>query len=945
MAGFNLTGAGQELSSAGVGMVVADINGDGRSDILRWKDVPAQTALYLSNGDGSFTSSTTFPLFFNTTTQLKKSDGSTEFVTGDFTGRGTTEFLRVKASPTAGDATSNQLYVKADTTPPDQLISVTTGAAATTTLYYVPLSNSTPNNGVSASYGARYTSDRGTTNAASGNTLDLTFPMYVAATSKVDSGVGSKTVNTEYSYIGLKADITGRGLLGFREVRRQNPGPNGNPLTVDTQYLGVHPYIGVALRTDTYNSALNATSTANLLSSTFNTYCDQIAPTTASDAALASAVAGAQASPPQGGTSCPSTAKASAGQVQRPYLLWSTETGKDLIGTNLPSVTTQNTFNGAGDPTSIVVTTTGVGAGLSQTFTKTTTNQYQADNTAGDNWVLGRLARASVQSTVPNSLAGITISPGNGAYATATSGTEPTQAAVITPSLSFGSVNVGVNLTKTVTLANDGAAALNITVPSAASVTGSDFSFVSTTCGSSLAAGTSCTIDVRFTPTTAASRTGTLSIATGAGARASSLSGVGLQAVLGLSSASLAYGNVTVNTSANSGSITLTNNGNTAATGLAITVAPGYGLLSNTCGATLNPTSSCTFIVQFSPTAMQSYPGTLSATASGAAPASASLSGAGGASTVTVTSTSALTATGTVTFTNSGNQTATLTMSGLSGAYSVSPASCTAAASGGTCVVTVTMSTGGAIGVQGAQTLTATGGTSSASASVSGTVTGSSATLTSGTALNFGAVGTGTAAPQAAWTFRNDGNSAMTLSLSALNSPFTLVSNGCTSVAPGSPCSITAQMGTGTAGSYGQSSIGISGAAQGSRSDLSLAGSVVAQTGTLSISPTSVALSASGGLDKISGTITLTNAGPGSVSGLSLSFVRTYGTVGEISLNTDLCIGHTLASGGTCTFTLDFASSCPNAATSRWNLTITGAGAASTVVLPITGTTTSGICR
>src|SRR5438552_2044986 len=110
------------------------------------------------------------------------------------------------------------------------------------------------------------------------------------------------------------------------------------------------------------------------------------------------------------------------------------------------------------------------------------------------------------------------------------------------------------------------------------------------------------------------------------------------------------------------------------------------------------------------------------------APVSGTLNGS--AIAVTANNASALSATkgaanatGTVTFTNSGNQAATLTMSGLSGVYSVSPTSCTAAAGGGTCTVTVTMTTGGAIGAQGMQTLTASGGTTGvATAPVSGTL-------------------------------------------------------------------------------------------------------------------------------------------------------------------------------------------------------------------------------
>ena len=69
--------------------------------------------------------------------------------------------------------------------------------------------------------------------------------------------------------------------------------------------------------------------------------------------------------------------------------------------------------------------TVGKVAGASQTFTKTTSNQYLADNTAGDAWVLGRLYAASVQSTVPNVLASLTTGAGSSANASAIKGTAP----------------------------------------------------------------------------------------------------------------------------------------------------------------------------------------------------------------------------------------------------------------------------------------------------------------------------------------------------------------------------------------------------------------------------------------------------------------------------------------------------------------------------------------
>lgn len=420
---FNLIHAGEELktptgSSIALEGIVLDIAGDGRGGILRWSDDTTKNKLFLSNGDGSFRVSSSFN-FTDTTTnlsghRLKKSDGSFDFLVGNFTGTGGIEILRLAASPTTASGAGNMLYTKVDATPPDQLTSVTGGTGATTSLYYVPLTSPVPSNGVSGNYGGRYGSDRNTPSAAVSPKVDVTVPMYVVATSVSDSGVGSATVATEYAYFGLKADVNGRGLLGFREVHRQSPGPDpsGTPVTALTQYLQDHPYIGTIVRTNTWLGTVSRVDT--LLSSSASAYCDL----TAASGADATALSTTQSTGI--GVGCPTTAK-----VQRPYLLWTQESGTDLGGTVLPSVTTRNTFQGSGDPTQIVVTTVGKVAGASQTFTKTTSNQYLADNTAGDAWVLGRLYAASVQSTVPNVLASLTTGAGSSANASAIKGTAP----------------------------------------------------------------------------------------------------------------------------------------------------------------------------------------------------------------------------------------------------------------------------------------------------------------------------------------------------------------------------------------------------------------------------------------------------------------------------------------------------------------------------------------
>jgi len=422
-ANFNLTNAGQELGGATTGMSVADFDGDGRGDILRWNDDPYKNAVYLSNGDGTFRPAADFSLVG---VQLQKSDGTAVYYLGDFTGRGTTEILRVVSSPVANTNTINQLYVKGDSTPADQLQSVTTATGLTTTLTWVPLPNST-----SGSLGARYTSDRGTgANAASYPVVDLTVPTYVVATTQTDSGVGSSRVSTEYAYAGLKTAFDGRGWLGFRETRKQSPAPDGSNLTVWTQLLQNGPQTGLASVTETRLGPLNATSPQVLSRSTY-VYCDKTAATGAETSATSA-------------VPCPTSA-----QVKRPYVYQSEERSWDLNGVLLPVVTTTNTVNNDGDPSKIVVQTVGTAVGgLSQTVTRTTTNLYQPDATAGDSWTLGRLSQATVQSSVPNDLGRIATSAGSAPNASSV-GT------IVTPPAQTPPVNTSMLMTIIMQLLDD----------------------------------------------------------------------------------------------------------------------------------------------------------------------------------------------------------------------------------------------------------------------------------------------------------------------------------------------------------------------------------------------------------------------------------------------------------------------------------------------------------
>lgn len=108
----------------------------------------------------------------------------------------------------------------------------------------------------------------------------------------------------------------------------------------------------------------------------------------------------------------------------------------------------------------------------------------------------------------------------------ALSGTGTFQATLTPASKTFPATKVGTtSAAKVFTLANKQSVALTSIVIS----TTGDYSVSATTCTTSLAAKSSCTISVVFTPTATGTRTGTLSVADSAvgSPRTSSLTGTG----------------------------------------------------------------------------------------------------------------------------------------------------------------------------------------------------------------------------------------------------------------------------------------------------------------------------------------------------------------------------------------------------------------------------------
>ncbi len=324
---------------------VADFNGDGKSDIF-WNYVDStgmslgQRKAWLSNGDGTFT-------VINNFGGLDGSFGwpwkPTVNINTDFNGDGKADvFWHASDIFVSGGA---QALGTTDNTLADLLRTITTGLGAVTTISYDTLS-----------HGAIYSRD----NTAVYPQADIMVPVYVV--SRVDAPAlatfGGSPYSTTFSWAGAKADLAGRGFLGFRQATATDLQTNFVQVTTYSQNF---PFIGLV---NTRAKSQGST----VVSQTANTY------------QFANNTGAAVVSTPS------NTAAPYAVSLQS-----STVGGSDLDGSPLPNVTTSYQYDTFRNPTQVVETT-------SDGFTKTTVNTYANDTTR---WLLGRLTNTAVTKQIP----------------------------------------------------------------------------------------------------------------------------------------------------------------------------------------------------------------------------------------------------------------------------------------------------------------------------------------------------------------------------------------------------------------------------------------------------------------------------------------------------------------------------------------------------------------
>jgi hypothetical protein len=200
-------------------------------------------------------------------------------------------------------------------------------------------------------------------------------------------------------------------------------------------------------------------------------------------------------------------------------------------------------------------------------------------------------------------------------------------------SLAFGTTVLKTPVTKTVTLTNSGA---SVSLTKIFMTDATDYSISGGTCpasGGTLGSHATCTIIVKFSPTTIGGKKGTLVVESSDPASPLLAQATGTGTSVKLSATSLSYGTITHGTTKTL-DLTVTNVGSsnlTISTAISGTNPTDFVVLTigNTCTSAVAAGGSCTLPVEFKPAAAASYSATLTLTTNGDSNPTVSLTGTG----------------------------------------------------------------------------------------------------------------------------------------------------------------------------------------------------------------------------------------------------------------------------------------------------------------------------
>ena len=407
---------------------------------------------------------------------------------------------------------------------------------------------------------------------------------------------------------------------------------------------------------------------------------------------------------------------------------------------------------------------------------------------------------------------------------TATSASGPV-VSLSTSSLSFGNQPVGTTSTpQNVTLTNTGDSALSIAGIGIMGTNPGDFAQTNN-CGTSVAAGASCTFTVTFTPTASGNRSATINITDNAAGSPQqvSLAGTGIAPMVTLTPTSLSFGNQNLGTTSGAKGVQLKNTGNAVLTISSIAISGTNATdfaQTNNCPGSLASGAQCNINVTFSPTGLGTRSASLSISDNALnSPQTASLTGSGtiGSTKVTVSPNKLLfgnqqigstSAAQTTTLQNTGQSTLVITNIALAGPnpsdFAQTNNCGVTVATGASCTFTVTFTPTASGNRSATLNITDNAGGSPQHVSLAGTGIGPMATLNP-TSLSFGNQAVGTTSGAKGVQLKNTGNSTLTIgsiAISGTNATDFAQTNNCpSSLAPGAQCNISvkfAPTGSGT---------------------------------------------------------------------------------------------------------------------------------------------------
>lgn len=342
---------------------------------------------------------------------------------------------------------------------------------------------------------------------------------------------------------------------------------------------------------------------------------------------------------------CGSSSSASTGSTG--------SSGTAALSLTATSLTFPPTVVGQSSATqTVTLTNTGNATLTLSNYTVADTRDFVATSTCGTSLAAGASCAVTItftpqSATMLTSTITLTDNAANSPQTVTLSGTGTAVSAPIA-GLSASQLTFTANLptlpaAQTVTLSNTGNAALTgIAITIGGGSTSSAFSDT-TTCGATLAAGSTCSISVSFAPGMFGSFSGTLSVADNAAGspQTVALTGTGYAAQVTLSSTNVSFPTTTVGSTSSTSSITLTNSGNATLNIASITLGgtnPTDFGETTTCGSTLAAAAFCAISPTFTPAGPTTYSAAINiADNAPNSPQSITLSGSGTTSSITYT--------------------------------------------------------------------------------------------------------------------------------------------------------------------------------------------------------------------------------------------------------------------------------------------------------------------